>query len=566
MLSSLTVKNIALVEEITIDFEEGFNVLSGETGAGKSIIIGALSFLLGDKSSADIIRKGADDASVAGTFIVKNAEALKWLSDAGIDIEENSVLVRRILKQSGRSSAWINGTPVTRNDLVEFTSFLVDIHGQHDHQSLFKVSEHRRFLDTFAGLEAEVVEYSTFYNELNEKIKTFDKLQTSETKRRERLDYLSYAVDEIDKANLKPNEEEELEAEAKKLNSFEKLFENLQEAVGLCSGNTGVLVNLKKTLHNMEIACGIDSGLNSISQRISNQYYELEDACNELVLHFQNLSFDENRRDEIQQRLSVIYKLKKKYAETGEDSITGVLSFKKNAESELMDLKHSVENASKIEKELKALQAEIFKRGQSISQKRTTAAKELEVKIETVLKNLGMQKTSFNVNVKKKGVEGNKQKADSFGFDDVEFLISPNLGEPLKPLVKIASGGEISRVMLALKTVLAKGDGVDTLIFDEIDSGIGGEIALSVAEHIKKLSSLKQILCVTHLAVIAAHANEQIKIEKTTTNGKTFTHAKKVFGEKRIEEVARMLSGDEASNVSLLHAKELLEKHCNNKF
>lgn len=561
MITSLTVKNIALIEEVSLEFETGFNVLSGETGAGKSIIIGALGFLFGGKTNTDIIREGADDASVSGNFIVNSKEALAWLSERDIEIEEQSVLIRRSLKRGGRSSAWINSTAVTRSDLADFTSFLVDIHGQHDHQSLFRVSEHRKFLDAYAGIEDEVESYARLYTDLNDKRKVLDSLELSDSKRNERLEYLSYAIDEIEKANLKLDEEENLEAEAKKLDSFEKLFENMQEAVELCSGSAGVVLSLKKAMHAIELSAEIDSSLNPIKERISNQYYELEDAIGELQSRFQALNFDEDRRNEIQERLSLIYTLRKKYTKIGSDSLAGVLDFAEKAKIERKNLQNSEENKAELEAELKTLQAEIFKRGMAISEKRKKAAQELEAKIEIVLKNLGMQKTRFKVAVEKKALEGNKQKAGPFGFDDIEFLISPNLGEPLKALAKIASGGEVSRLMLALKTVLAKSDGVDTLIFDEIDTGIGGEVALSVAEHIKELARFKQILCVTHLAVIAAHASEQIKIEKRAEAGKTFTNASKITGEKRIEEIARMLSGDDASDVSLSHAKQLLEKY-----
>lgn len=558
MITSLTVKNIALIESVTIEFEEGFNVLSGETGAGKSIIIGALGFLFGGKSNSDLIRKDCDEGMVSATFVIhKNKPLQNWLSEHGIETDEDTVLIRRTIKTNGRSSAWLNNNPVSRTELAEFTAFLVDIHGQHDHQSLFRIDEHRRFLDAYAGIEDEVAHYSELYNALMETRKKLEALQTSENQRQERQDYLRYAVDEIKKAKLKPNEDVDLEAEAKKLDGYEKLFGNVQEAVSLTTETSGAVPLLKRAVHALKAASEIDESLKPVFERISNQFYELEDAGNDLHAYFERLNFDETRRDEIQERLSLLYKLKKKYGET----IDAVLAYAEKAEAELDTLENSEENKAQIEKQLKALQTEVVRSGMAISQKRKTASAELEKKIEDVLKNLGMQKTRFKVSVEKKEAEGTKQKAGPYGFDDIEFLISPNLGEPLKPLAKIASGGELSRVMLALKTVLTRGDGVDTLIFDEIDTGIGGEVALSVADHMKQLSHSKQILCVTHLAVIAAHAHNQIKIEKTAQSGKTFTNAKKIDGEKRVEEIARMLSGDEASSVSMLHAKELLEKY-----
>lgn len=561
MITSLTVKNIALIEQLTIDFEQGLNVLSGETGAGKSIIIGALGFLFGGKSDTETIRQGTDEASVAGTFDVQSRHAKAWLSEHGIDGADEDIVIRRSMKSNGRSSAWINSTPVSKPELEEFTALLVDIHGQHDHQSLFRVAEHRRFLDAFAGLENEVAEYSKRYTQLMDERKRLEELQTNEAHRTERIDYLKYAIDEITKAKLQPDEDVQLEAEAKKLDSFEKLFTEMQEVVGLTTGESGAVVLLKKAMHTLTQASELDKTLSNTAKRIQNQYYELEDACADVESYFNKMRFDEARRDEVQERLAMIYKLKKKYAATDTDSITQILQFAKSAAEELETLEHSEEGKQIIEKNIKELQVDIFKRGSAISKKRIAAATKLEAEIEAVLKKLGMAKTVFKVSVAKKEAEANKQKAGPYGFDDIEFLISPNQGEALKPLIKIASGGELSRVMLAIKTVMTAGDDVDTLIFDEIDTGIGGEVALSVAEHMKELSAHKQILCVTHLAVIASHAANQIKIAKSVHDGKTYTQADKIIGEARTEEIARMLSGDEDSSVSIMHARELLKKY-----
>ena len=562
MIISLTVKNIALIEEVTIDFEDGFHVFSGETGAGKSIIIGALGFLLGGKSSTEVIRKDCEEASVSATFSIEgNQRASTWLSEHDISVEDNTVFIRRSIKTTGRSSAWIANTPVARPELEEFTRFLVDIHGQHDHQSLFRVSEHRRFLDAFAGIEQEVTEYSQLYLELTSAREQLEELSLSQRQRLERIEYLEYAVNEIQAARLKEGEDIELETEAKRLDGFEKLYNQLQEANECTSGVGGAIYLLKKALHCLQAASEIDDSLKPTVQRISNQYYELEDACSDVQVYTGNLHFDEARRDEIQERLSLIYKLTKKYCESPTQGIAGVLHFSEQASHERERLQKGSETKEALEQKRKTIQADLFKKGQFLSKKRAEAASLLQAQIETVLKNLNMQKIQFKVNVQKKETEDGKQKAGQFGFDDIEFLISPNLGEPLKPLTKIASGGEISRVMLALKTVLAQGDSVGTLIFDEIDTGIGGEVAISVAKHIKELSKHKQILCVTHLAVIAAHADCHIKIEKITEQETTRTNAQKVIGDTRIEEIARMLSGDEDDTISNLHAKELLEKY-----
>ncbi|PIE97991.1 MAG: DNA repair protein RecN [Treponema sp.] len=560
MLESLSVKNIALIESLTVDFEAGFNVLSGETGAGKSIIIGALSILLGVKVSSDIIREGSSEGVVSGSFVIspKNQSALDWLFEHGVEVDEGRVLLRRLVKQNGRSSAWIQNVPVSRPELQEFTSHLVDLHGQHDHQSLFKINEHRKLLDCFAGIESEVQEYTACYNLLTSKRKEIESLNISEKERIERTDYLNYAIEEIDKANLKEGEDEELELEAKRLDDYEKLFASLQSADDMLVGENGGATSLmKRAVSELAFIKDSDKKLELLYDRLESAYYEIEDVAGELSSYLSRLTFDPERLDEIQERLAYISKLKKKYG----SNIKDIFAYKQKAEQEFETLTKSETSKVELEKRISELEMEILKRGKNISQKRLDAALILQGKVEAVLKNLGMGKTKFAVQVKGKQIEDRKQTAGPYGFDNIEFLISPNLGEPLKPLVKIASGGELSRVMLALKTVLVTDNSASTLIFDEIDTGIGGEVALGVAGHMKKLSEKKQILCVTHLAVIASHADNQIKIEKRIDGNKTKTFALTVKDRIRVEEIARMLSGDEDSSASIAHAEELLAKY-----
>lgn len=559
MLENLSVKNIALIDNLFVEFENGFNVLTGETGAGKSILIGSLSILLGGKTSPDFIRVGTDEATVSGTFFIgtKHALALEWLYSHGIELEDNRILIRRNLKRNGRTGAWIQNIPVTRTELEEFTSFLVDIHGQHDHQSLFKVSEHRRFLDSFAGITEEVKKFTDLYSTIAKKRSELETFNLSEKEIEEKKELLQFSIEEIKKANLKENERDDLEAEEKRLNQFEKLFELMNNAVQLLSSEDGIVIHTKKTANILSTALASDDSLEEYAKRMENAYYELDDLSSSLETYLSKLVFNPERVEEVQSRLSLIYKLTKKYGSTIKD----VLKYAEDAEFQLENLSKTENGKAELEKEISALESKLIKMGTSISEKRRAASAGLNNKVEQVLSQLGMSKTQFKVAVQTRMPDGSKLIANQFGFDDIEFMISPNIGEPLKPLAKIASGGELSRVMLALKTVLASGDEADTLIFDEIDTGIGGEVTLSVAGHIKKLSKKKQILCITHLAVIASHADNHIKIEKNIIGQMTRTSAKCISDKTRLEEIARMLAGDEFSEASLKHAEELLIKY-----
>ena len=559
MLETISVKNIALIDELSLDFNAHLNVLSGETGAGKSVLIGALSFLLGGKVTADIIRTGASEAAVSGTFYLANThpEAAAWLDERGIEPENNRILLRRTLKENGRGGIWIQDTQVSRAELEAFTSFLVDIHGQHDHQSLFKTAEHRRFLDSYASILDEVRAFSLLYTRLAEIKAKLETIGHSEKERTERVDYLAFVIDEIDNARLQPEEDEALEAEETKLCQYEKLYEQVETLQNLCTQEQGIVPQLKKLQHISDSVTAIDPAVHEYAERIENAYYEMQDIGEFFSSYLSKLVFDPNRLEQVQERLSLINKLKKKYGATIKD----ILAYREAAQSELDSLGESEQDKTALAKEVPQLEAKLFAAGTALSQKRKAAAAELQRKIQATLTRLGMPKVVFTVQVTAAEPNGNKQTAGLYGFDSVEFLISTNPGEPVKPLNKIASGGELSRVMLALKTVLTAADEADTLVFDEIDTGIGGEVARTVAEHLKELAGNKQILCITHLAVIAAAADTHIKILKIQSEHTSRTSAKTIEGDTRIEEIARMLAGDEVSAASRIHAKELLSRY-----
>ena len=598
MLEDISIKDFALIESTVLEFHNGFTVLSGETGAGKSILIGAMSFLLGGKADVSVIRAGKSEASVTGTFYLgvntnpKNGRvkalskacldrtylgenelsnrtndeepqtAYEWLEQHGIEVEDNRILLRRFIRDTGKSGAWINNTPVTRADLVSFSSFLIDIHGQHDHQSLMKVSEHRKYLDSVAGITDKVLEYKTQYALLVQKRDELEQYSMSESERLRKIDMLSFAVKEISDAKLKKDEDLALEEEESRLSSFEKLYSSMEEINQLLSSNdSNIIDGIKKIRRNISYANDLDKSLSTLNERIESSFYELSDISEEISLYMQKLVFDPARLEEVHNRLSLIYNLKKKYASSVNAPLSEVFEYFEKAQKFLDENIDSDEKKQKLLVEIKQLEKDVLLRANQISEIRKKSATSLEKEVDSILCNLGMKGTSFGVSIKDKAGSEIEQKCGPYGKDDIEFLISANPGNPLLPLAKIASGGELSRVMLALKTVFAKSDNVGTLIFDEIDTGIGGEIAVSVGNHIKMLAAKRQIFCITHLASIAVYADNQVKIEKNVSGGVTASNVHVVAGEERVLEIARMLSGDSNSTESLDHARTLLTKY-----
>lgn len=563
MLEELDIKNFALIDSSHVEFGKGFTVLSGETGAGKSILIGSLAFLLGGKAAIEQIRSGCHEAQVCGTFLLEDKSAFEWLEERGIEAEENRVLLRRIVRDTGKSSAWIGGTPVTKADLLEFSAFLVDIHGQHEQQSLMRVADHRRYLDIYADIVDEVEAFTVLYNKLVELRRLLENLNTNEAERATKIDMLSFAVSEIAEAKLSATEENELEAEEARLSSFEKLYAGLEEINGAFEGageTGGILQLLKHVSSSSSKACELDKSLSPLEERLQSAFYEIEDIAQEYRRYASSLVYDPDRLAQVQDRLELISRLKKKYAPKAGSTVEDILRYAENASKELEELTGAGADKSAFEEKISALEKQVYLAAKKISGERKEASDKMSRAVEEILHELGMKDTKFSVSLTEK--EGNhlEQKCGPYGMDNIEFLISANPGSPLLPLSRIASGGELSRVMLALKTILSKADMAGTLVFDEIDTGIGGEVAVSLGKHMKNLASQKQILCITHLASIAVFADNQIKIQKGVEDHITSTNVFEITGADRVKEIARMLSGDSESAASLEHAQSMLEK------
>lgn len=566
MLEDLSIKDFAIIESEHIEFSNGFTVLSGETGAGKSILIGAMSFLLGGKADVNQIRSGAHEAQVSGTFYLDSKEnqnpALEWLNDHGIETENNRILLRRYIRDNGRAGAWIGSTPVNRTDLAEFSSFLVDIHGQHEHQSLMRVPEHRKFLDARAGILPEVSAFTALYMELVEKRRLLAQLDSSDADRTRKIDMYNFAVKEIEDAKLKPEEDIQLEEEENRLSSYEKLFAGVDSIRNMLDGGDESVVSLlKKIRRESQNISILDKTLSSLDTRIESAFYELNDISEEFASYANKLVYNPSHLQEVQDRLSLIYSLKKKYASSQSAPLKEVFDYYENAQKSLEQLGAGSENREELMKSVSELEKKVYLAGKNLSEKRRATGDKLASEVEALLKNLGMNGTRFAVSITAKPGDQIEQKCGPYGFDNIEFLISANPGSPLLPLAKIASGGEISRVMLALKTIFAQNDPVQTLVFDEIDTGIGGEVAVAVGSHMKALAKNRQIFCITHLASIAVYADNQIKIEKGVAEGKTVSNVHPIQGEERVSEIARMLSGDADSAASIEHARAMLEKY-----
>ncbi len=554
MLKLLHIENIAVIESCDIEFGCGFNVLTGETGAGKSIIIDAIGAVLGYRTTRDVVRNGASKASVSAVFDVSSEEARNWLSENGYEAENNEVIIYREISADGKSSARINAKPVTATLLKEFGVLLINILGQHDSQQLLDVESHAVFVDRFAsGKEYDLfaAEYEKVYNALLEKKQELRRLDIDETAKARQVEMLKFQITELEAAELLENEDVELAERQKLIRESSKLTERISQAYSAFSGENGVwgicslLSDASKAL--MAIS-GVSDKVSALSDSVSEMYYFSEDMLESLRELAENLDFSEEEADRIESRLDVLHKLKRKYGST----VSEMLNFLENAKRELNEIEFSEERVASLSAEITSLEKEAYTLAEKLFELRKVAAESFEERIMRELSELDMKNARFIADVKR------CEELSPRGIDTVEFLLAANLGENAKPLEKIASGGELSRVMLAMKNALGDSDFVETLIFDEIDTGVSGRAAQRIAEKLYKLSIKKQVLCVTHLAQLSAMSDIHFKIEKSERDGRTYTSVTPLDEDGRAYELARITAGSAISETTLTNAKELM--------
>ena len=545
MLESLHVRNYVLIDSLDLDFSDGFTVITGETGSGKSIILGALSLLLGQKADKEAVRKGSEMAEVSGTFSIGSSEVLSWCNDHEIEVEDNTLVLRRVIRSNGRSTYSVNGTALNRSEGEELGMLLVDVSSQHAHQSLMKNDVLRKVLDEASSSLEALDSYRASYKELME---TEDKLkQTKELmeKSSEEADYMKYCLSELENADLKVGEEEELKEKLSLQASSEYIAENLSSAQDELKSAQS---SLSEALSYIRKAEKKDPSLLQYSERLESQSIETEDIFESIRDYLSSMSFSETEIEMMNQRISLIQRMKRRFG----GSVEAAIEQRENFREKLELISDSSDVISSLEKKMDKLSKEVEYKAQKLTSLRKKGATAFSKHIEEKLHRLGMEASVFTISVTPLSSPG------PYGKDKIEYLISANKGEKTSLIQETSSGGELSRLMLAMKTSMEGSGSVDTMLFDEVDAGIGGRVATCVAKELRQLSQSKQVITITHLSQIASKADRHYKVYKYEENGRTISHIKLLDGEERVRELARILSGDE-SEISLEHARKMLE-------
>ena len=539
MITTLHIKNIGIIEDLNLDLNNGLNVLTGETGAGKTLIIDSLNIISGGRFSKEMIRKGETNSFVELCIYDPNLK----------EAIEGNVIISREICSNGRNMCKINGRMVTVNELREFMKNVIEIHGQNENQNLIDVRTHIKYLDDFIGEEINNLKqtYQRLYYEYISKNKELKENFGDEKERQRKIDLLQYQISEIEEANLKTQEEEILEEKRKKMLNSEKIIQNLQEA-DICIGEKGIDV-INSAIRALEKIENIDSNYSNMVASLKNIYYDMQEIARDIKNDKEGIDFEEEEREQTEQRLDYIHSLKRKYGNT----IQEILEYKQEIEKEMDKLKNSEENNKKLEEEIQNLEEEMSSICELMNKIRKEKAIILGNSINKELQELEMKNAKIHVKVEK------SQEFNSFGKNNVEIFIATNVGEEEKPLAKIASGGEMSRIMLAIKKVLAQTDKISVLVFDEIDTGISGKAANSVAEKLNEISKNHQVLCISHLPKIAAVADYNYFISKKINNERTCTNVKLLKGKEILHEIARISTG-EVSDESLKYAMSLINK------
>lgn len=548
MLSVLHIENIAVIEQAEILFEGGFNVLTGETGAGKSIVIDAISAILGERTYRDVIRTGANRAFVSAIFT--NIPQYDWFSENQVEFDPQELQVQREIYADGRNVCRVNGRPVSVASLKKLGGRLINIHGQHDSQQLFDEENHLTYLDAFARDEQDFEAYQQAFSAMQSVQREIQKLSMDESEKLRLVETLTFQIEEIRAANLVSGEEEQLKERRKVLQNAEKLSDALRmadEALYGGDSSDGAAGLLSNAEHALSRVSTISADMQTLHQKISDLMYSVQDAADELRAMRDDLSYSEGELEEIEERLDAIHKLKRKYGASVED----VLAYLADSEQRLDEIEFASDRIETLKKREAELQKETIRQGEILREKRLSAAQAMESRICDELRQLDMPKIRFVC-------EFTPQQPMQTGLDSVRFLMSANVGENLKPLSKVASGGELARIMLAMKQVLAQQDGVPTLIFDEVDAGVSGRAAQKVAYKLWTVSKGRQVLCVTHLPQIAAMADAEYTVEKRVENERTYTSVLHLDESGRKQELARLIGGSMITETTLAGAAELL--------
>ena len=552
MLRELLIENLAIIEKLNLEFGDGLITLTGETGAGKSIILSGINLLLGEKASVDMLRSGENMLVAQGVFEI-NEEQKNELEKLDIDTEDNEVIIRRTLDAKGKEKSFVNGARVPRSKLKEVMKTLVDIVGQHSHQMLLNRENHIKLLDKFIEEEAKNVrikleESLEKFNNVDVKIKEIEKEKKETADKKE---FYEFQLDEIEKANLKKDEDIELEAEYKKLFNAGKIKEKLSMSGFYLKNDEvnalSVIYSCKKNIESI-VDCGKE--FEDIYEQLERIYYDLEDCASTIEQIESDIEIDENRLDAVIERLNIIEKLKNKYG----SSIDEILEYAKTISQKLRTLEDNNFEVENLLKEKEKFREDYWKYAKELREIRKRFIKKIEENLGKELDFLNMKDAKLDIKLEEKDIMTKN------GSDAIEFFIATNIGQPSKPLQKIASGGEVSRIMLALKVIFSHVDNIPILIFDEIDTGVGGETVRKIADKLKEIGKNAQVICITHSPAIASKANEQYYIKKTSKDGETFTSVKKLSYEERISEIARMLAGENVSEAVIEHAKELLSE------
>lgn len=553
MLNHIRIRNFAIIDHLDLDFKNGLTALTGETGAGKSILLGALGLLLGDRADSDNVRTGSSKAEISAEFDITKLDAVKnWLKEKELDAEQDCLLRRR-LSSDGRSRAFINGSPVPLQDMRELGEMLVDIHGQHEHQSLMKSQMQRQLLDDYASHKTDLDTLAKLFRQWKQTSSEYKTLLDASNDRNDRLDLLRYQVEELDELSLAEGEYKDLHEEHQKLANADKLMATCQTALDSLyeADDNNLYSQLSLQASQIENISETDHKLAPINTLLSDAMVQIEETASQLRDYLSDLENDPARLSEVEQRMDSILNLSRKHRVEPEQ----LHEIHEQLTQELNNLDHADENLAELEKQTEQLKTDYLKQAEKISQSRNKAAKTLNKKISAAMQTLGMSGGKFEININ----TDTSKAFSAHGQDEIEFTVSANPGQNCKPLAKVASGGELARISLAIQMITATQGRIPTLIFDEVDSGVGGGIAEIVGQHLRELGDSRQVFCVTHLPQVASQAHHHMQVSKHTENNVTATQIEELDSGQRIQEISRMLGGINITEQTIAHAKEMLD-------